>query len=59
MTICSHTGLAIPECSCSTCTRALLEQYYVAAASTDPRSRTSVIKRIAARARRTRHRQAA
>ncbi len=59
MTICSHTGLAKPECSCSACVRAQLERYYpsnpVAAAGS---VRPSVIRRIAARARRPRQRHA-
>ena len=59
MTICSQTGLAIPECSCSSCIREQLKRYYppnnLSPAET---VRPSVIKRIAARARRPRQRQA-
>lgn len=33
MTLCSHTGLAIPECSCSACIRTQLEQHQQASAT--------------------------
>ena len=36
MTTCSHTGLAIPECSCSACIRAQLEQLQAPAATLPP-----------------------
>ena len=27
MTVCNHTGIAIPECSCRACLEAQIEQY--------------------------------
>ena len=36
MTICLHTGLAIPECSCSACIRAQLEQHNSPIAEASP-----------------------
>jgi hypothetical protein len=62
MANCSHTGLAIPECSCSACIRAQLERFHTPPAPAAPllagTGRSSVIRRIAARARRSRHREA-
>ena len=64
MTICSHTGLAIPECSCSACIREQLERHHQPPLGATPGTpaepaRASVIKRIAARARRPRQRSLA
>lgn len=32
MTVCQHTGISVPECSCSACLRGLLETHMPAPA---------------------------
>lgn len=44
MTTCSHTGLAIPECSCSACIRAQLEQHQAPAVTQAAEPQNSGVK---------------
>jgi hypothetical protein len=49
MAICPHTGITIPECSCSACLRAQVEHNYPKVLETGARGvRTAVRRRGAA-----------
>ncbi len=36
MTVCQHTGISVPECSCSACLRGLLETHMPATLESKP-----------------------
>ena len=38
MTLCSHTGISVPECSCRTCLQAQLERHMPSLLAAQPES---------------------
>ena len=48
MTVCSHTGISVPECSCRACLQAQIERHMPSLQEPDPASTTPTVEMAAA-----------
>jgi hypothetical protein len=58
MTVCSHTGISLPECSCRACVQAQIERHAPALLGADGDTTAPTIEMAAVRARHSRFRLA-
>jgi hypothetical protein len=47
MTVCSHTGISVPECSCRVCLQAQIERHMPSLLEEDPASAAPTIEMAA------------
>jgi hypothetical protein len=58
MTLCSHTGITVPECSCQACLQAQIERHAPALLGAEGDTTTATIEMAAVRDRHSRFRLA-